>query len=480
MTRLLALTLLFGLSTTIAADPGLDLIILADRSTSMAHQPRADAPLLLLTVDLLARNATANRIEHRIAVIGFGSAATVDIPFTRVRPATVPALRERIAGLRHEDRGDTDVLAAFTAAKSLFETLGPAPDRRRAIVLVTDGVPYVRGTNMSAYRTALRDFAATHFAQGGVTVDVLLIGARNDSIWQGIGTSVVLAGRGQDQLLAQAHGIITRVAGTRTAESAPAKAHPAVETLIVPPYLEVIVFDIFRATPAERVEVFPPGARVPVRAGVGGVESVRLGDALATLVVPRPAPGEWTIRKSAAGARVRVLSQQFFPRGVLVRPSPTERLRQCERVVLAYRVIDGSGAPLRTLRDYAIAVDLLLAKPDGTTVAVAVEQDASLGASTFRSVNEVFCGIDGRYWTDVRITTVDARGRHLDVFRDRWSGFSVAASPRPCTANEKTAPARNSATAWRRSWRAWLWLVFGPAVVIVAMLVILAWQKTRS
>lgn len=479
MTRSFALALLLGMSTTMAADAGLDLVVLVDRSTSMSARRRADALLLHITVDLLVRNAAANRVEHRIAAIGFGSAAAVDIPFTPLRPAAIPTLRRRIDALRHEDRGATDVLAAFAAAESLFRTLGRSPERRRAVVLLTDGVPYVHATNMSAYQTELRDFVRAHFTRSGITVDVLLVGARNDPIWRDAGTSVVLAGRAPDQFLAQAHGVITGLAGTRTTESAPAKTNPAVDTLIVPPYLEVIVFDIFRATPRETVDVFPPGSAVSLRAGVGGVESVRLGDALATLVVPRPAPGEWTIRKSSTGARVRVLSQQFFPRGLLLRPAPTERLRKCDRVPLAYRVVDGSGAPLRILRDYAISVEIALLKPDGTAQAMAVESDPSLDSSVFRSSNTVFCDVAGRYWTDVRITTTDARGHRLDVFRDRWSGFSVAASPLACAKQAAVSPSSHAATTARSASGPSAALTIAAVTTILALVLLVVRRKTK-
>jgi hypothetical protein len=154
--------------------------------------------------------------------------------------------------------------------------------------------------------------------------------------------------------------------------------------------------------------------------------SLPVGDVLATLVVPRPAPGEWTIRKSHPGARVRVLSQQFFPRGALLRPAETETLPRCNRVPLAYRVLDGRGDPLQELRDYALSLEVTLAKPDGARSTIAMERDPSLGAGGFRSTHDPLCEIAGRYWTDVRITALDAKGHRLEVFRDRWSGFSVA------------------------------------------------------
>jgi uncharacterized protein YegL len=475
----LALALLLSISAAAAADTGLDLAVLVDRSTSMAARSHSQAVFLRMTLDLVARNAAANRVEHRIAVIGFGSSATVDVPFTSVGQSDLRQLRRRIEALRYEDRGDTNVLAALVLAEQQFGALPRSPERRRAIVLLTDGVPYVRGGDMRSYRADLQRFVETRLARFGVTIDVLLIDSRDSAFWQRLGR-VELTGHAPDRLLPQAHGVIARLVGTRTAESAPAKTRPAVDTLVVPPYLDIIVFDIFRASPGAAVEILPPHSTEPIRAGAGGIESVLIGDVLATLVVPRPAPGEWTIRKSRAEARVRILSQQFFPRGLLLQPSETTALRRCDRVALSYRVLDGNGHPLDELRDYTLSLEVTLAKPDGANAGIGMERDPAL-PSAFRSTQDIVCELAGRYWTDVRITTVDAGGHRLDVFRDRWSGFSVApGTPGRCRAQAVKAgtarPERNSAPP-RPSGTSWIVAAFLLGVVAIA-----AWvrQKTKS
>jgi VWA domain-containing protein len=424
------LALVLFMSTAASAAPGLDVALLIDRSTSMAHRSRNQDVLLRMTLDLLARNAEGNRVDHRIAVISFGSAARVDVPFTSVA-GDQARLRNSLAKLHYEDLGDTDVLEAFVLAETLFRALPAAPERRRAIVLLTDGVPYVRGVDPAAYRTNLRMFAASHLAGAGITIDVLLLDSRKSAMWSEL-ARVATAGSAPDEFLPRAHGVIARLAGTRTAESAPAKTNPAIDTLVVPPYLEIIVFDIFRAARNAAVEIFPPGSSRPIRAGVDGIISLPVGDVLATLVVPRPAAGEWTIRKSRPDARVRVLSQQFFPRGVLLFPAETETLRRCDGVPLAYRVLDGRGQPLQELRDYALSLDVTLARPGGGSSSVAMNRDPALGAGAFRSVHDSSCPLPGRYWTDVRVTAVDTGGHRFEVFRDRWSGFSVG--PGDCSA----------------------------------------------
>jgi von Willebrand factor type A domain len=428
--RFLAIALLLAVSTAASAEAGLDLVVLLDCSKSMARHAGEEVPLLRLTADMLARNAASNRLDHRLAVIRFGSEATVDLPFTSARE-----VGRRIGVLGYEDRGETHVLGALVKAEQLFLTMPPKPERRRAIVMLTDGVPYVRGRDMGAYRASLSRF----LARPGVSIDVLLTDAAAHAFWRDL-ARVELAGRTPDRMLAAAHGVIATLAGTQTAESAPAKTGQAVDTLFVPPYLDLVVFDIFRPSAAVAVEVFPPGSATPIRAGTGGIESVPLGDVLTTLAVPRPAAGEWTIRKSGGDARVRILSQQFFPRGTLLHPSPTRAPRQCDRVPLVYRVVDGSGRPFEELRNYTLALEVTLARPGATSMTVAMERDLAAGAGGFRSVADVACDLAGRYWTDVRITTLEPNGRRLDVFRDRWSGFSVMPAANDC--NQRYTDAR--------------------------------------
>jgi hypothetical protein len=200
--------------------------------------------------------------------------------------------------------------------------------------------------------------------------------------------------------------------------------------LIVPPYVDVIVFDVFNGASGAEVKLFPPSSRTPVRGGANDVEAIRVGTALTTFVVPRPQPGRWIIRNSHHGARVRIVSQQFFLRGVLVHPEATEKLRQHDRVQLVYRLLDGNGRPLRPTAEYPLSLDVVIADPEGARTQMTMKAATDLGPGAFRSVEEVECTVGGRYWAEVKVRTVDAAGRRLDIFDDRWSGFSVAPAAR--------------------------------------------------
>lgn len=417
----LALLLIAGAAH---AAPGLDLAILVDRSSSMVGRSAFQDVLLQMTVDLLARSAEASRAEHRIAVIGFGSAATVDVPLTLIR-RDQPALRSRLAALHYEDRGETDVLAALRLAEGLFRQLPQLPDRRRAIVLLTDGVPFVHGIPSWRSHMQLRAFIEKDLAKENISLDVLLLDGRNAGFWAGL-AHVTLAESVAERLLPQAHALIGRLAGTRTAEGTPSKSDAATEMLVVPPYLEMIVFDVVRGSAGSAVAIVPPGATQPIDGRSAGVTEVAVGTVLTTFAVPHPAAGEWLIKKSDSAARVRVLSQQFFPRGTLLHPAAGDRAAPCDRVAVTYRLLDGRGKPLRELPEYALSLHLALATPHGATRSIPMQRDPLLGAGGFRSMTDAACDHAGRYWTEVRVTAVDAHGRRLEVFRDRWSGFSVA------------------------------------------------------
>jgi hypothetical protein len=159
------------------------------------------------------------------------------------------------------------------------------------------------------------------------------------------------------------------------------------------------------------------------------VEEVHAGDLLSTVVVRRPAAGAWVFRKSDPSARVSVLSQQFFPRGVLVHPGAAPPVRQHDEVTIGYRLDDGSGQPLQELLGYPLSIDVSLALPDGQRVVLPMTRDAVSPSSLYRT-RPIECSVMGRYWAEVLVTTADSSGQPVRIFEDRWSGFTVEAGVR--------------------------------------------------
>ena len=195
------------------------------------------------------------------------------------------------------------------------------------------------------------------------------------------------------------------------------------DLLIVPPYLDVMVLDVFSASADARVEIFPPGRTTPLRSGTDGVERLGIGQEMSTLTVPRPQPGVWIVRKTRPDTRVRIASHLFFPRGVLVEPSLRQKLGQHDRLSLVYRLLDREGKVLIEPPGYELSLALSLVRPDGLAQRLLMTRGSG---AEFRSP-PVDLSLPGHYWTDVRVTTFDAEKRPLEVLRDRWSGFTVAA-----------------------------------------------------
>lgn len=412
-------------STILRADIGLDVIVLVDRSESMASARHLSALFVPMVLDLVARNATANRVDHRIAVIGFGSAARLEVPFVWCNDRELARFRRQFEQ-PSADLGHTNFAAAFTAASRLFDTLPADPERRRSILLFTDGKPYAPSLNANAGRASLHELIATDLGARRIPLTVLLLDGDVNAMWRKLAGRVHVTGREPDQMLARSHAAITELVGTRRVEAVSGAGSEGTDHLTVPPYLEMIVFDVFRGSPDAAVELIPPAvAAAPIGSGSNDGEAIRTGDVMATYVVPRPRPGEWTIRKSHKDARVRIVSQQFFPRGVLIQPAG-ETVRQHDRVQLTYRVLDGARQPLQEVPGYPLSLELAIADPSGVRRRLPMASAADQGLGVFRSIEGLECTLSGRYWTDVKVTTLDSSGRRLDIFHDRWSGFSVS------------------------------------------------------
>ncbi|HYO12482.1 MAG TPA: hypothetical protein VE685_04715 [Thermoanaerobaculia bacterium] len=216
------------------------------------------------------------------------------------------------------------------------------------------------------------------------------------------------------------------------AGSWPEATNEKVETLVFPPYLDSVVLDLFSEQGEIGVDIFAPDApHRPLTAAVEGVEEIRLGQSLRTVIIERPQPGRWVFRKPRPKTRVRILSQQFFPRGALLQPRGGETLRQHDHVFITYQVMDDNGSPLRELPGYPLAVEISLVRPGGHRLSLDMERRPELGSGVFRTPERIECSLPGRYWTEVVLTTRDLTGRKVKVLQDRWSGFSVrAAGPR--------------------------------------------------
>jgi len=411
-----------------AAGPGLDLLLLVDRSGSMSsHSPPAIVDALPLALNVLAWSSRSARVNHRFGVISFGSRAHVDVPLTLVDVDTLPLLRTLLSTLPSRSLGSTNFAAPFESAAKALSSLPADPRRRRAILVLTDGYSDTPGVDPRAVRRTIEDVAASTLRDPPVSVDVLLFGNGEPEPWTKLTNSRIHRVQGdRGDLLAALHGVVGDLVGARNTEQIIAGA---ADVLVLPPYLELAVFDIVRGGAHQSVTVVPPGSSQPIGARTPGVEEMRSGDLMSTIIVRRPAPGAWVFRKSAPAARVTVLSQQFFPRGALVQPSAAPAVQLHDRVRIGYRLEDGEGRPLQEELGYPLSVDVSLASPDGRRVVLPMTRDPGSQAAVYRTTLAA-CDLAGRYWTEVLVTTADSNGTPVRVFEDRWSGFTVSAEQR--------------------------------------------------
>jgi uncharacterized protein YegL len=422
---------LFVLAASAAASdaegPGIDVLILVDRSRSMSAGSTTYADdALTMTAMILAWSAQVAHVRHRLGIISFGSAPRIDVPFTIADRQSLPALQRQIGALSRRSLGHTNFPAAFAAAAEALDALPLDARRRRAILLFTDGRPSVPGWSRTASTENARRTIAARLSAASISIEVLLLGSARDAApWQqmaNVRVHRVPSDRGTS--LAILHRIVGHAVGTRNEQQGIAGAS---DVLVIPPYLDLVIFDVFRGSAGKEVSILAPGATQTLDAQSAGVEEIHIGDLLTTLIIRRPAPGQWTFRKADASARVKVLSQQFFPRGVLVTPAPELLLRQHDRVSLQYRVIDGEGRALRELPEYPLSVDVTIAAPDGRRTELTMQRE---GDGVYRAAVDAECEIAGRYWTEIVVTTPDAAARRVRVFEDRWSGFTVEAAAR--------------------------------------------------
>lgn len=423
---LLCVCLLAAAFPAYADDPagaGLDLLLLVDRSASMAAYGRSLDEAVPLALHVVAWNGRAAGVRHRFGAISFGSDVRVDVPLTTVGDETLPLLRSRIgnAGPRRS-LGHTNFEKAFSAAAAAFRALPEDARRRRAILALTDG-----HTDVPAAAKETATEAAAAPIPSSVVVDVLLFG-RNGDPWRRFSSARVhRVTFARNELLPVLHRVVAGAVGTRAIQRT---FSGATGTLVLPPYLDVVVFDVFRDGSTEPVSIIPPGSTSPLGPLTRGFEEVDLGGTMLTAVVRRPAPGPWTFMASSRTASVTVLSQTFFPRGVLVSPASVRPPRLHDRIGIAYRLLDGSGGALRELPAYPLTVDVALVGPDGRRDVLPMLRAAGSLSALYRTATTTACGLAGRYWTEVSVRTADSTGRPLVIFEDHWSGFAVEAAPR--------------------------------------------------
>jgi hypothetical protein len=231
--------------------------------------------------------------------------------------------------------------------------------------------------------------------------------------------------RDREEIFRTLHKVINDILGTPSQHIPP----DMYDNVVIPPYLESVVFDIFRDNPGVEVEIFPvDNPDQPLSSETENVSFVRVGRTIKTVTVTNPKPGIWRIRKSDENARVDVYFQRFFPRGILLCPNPGDSIRQFEKLVVKYRVEDGDHNPIKELPGYPLTLELSLVKPDGARVQMEMKKSSEPSEkekSVFKTIGEIVCDLPGTYKTEVVIGTKNLKNKPVTLFRDQWSKFQV-------------------------------------------------------
>lgn len=188
-----------GTVTTTTTTKPCDIVLVLDQSGSMAYnfdgnetstdsarRQYAMKQAVNTFIEAVADKYDAEKSDHRISIVTFGSDASVLQDWTLVTPAETDteespsgetALKAKINGLPREPEGATNVADGMQSAQALMQGdsgyTGTNAKRQKVVILFTDGVP----TQQSAFDTtvangaiqsakALKDSGATVYSVG--------------------------------------------------------------------------------------------------------------------------------------------------------------------------------------------------------------------------------------------------------------------------------------------------------------------------
>jgi hypothetical protein len=415
---------------------GFDFIVLVDQSGSMKGTTGAASDALGVrndmvkrTFELLATDGVLNKVTHRFGVISFGSTVREDLPLSPITAASVDNLREKLnRNLIDISLVYTHFSAAFEKARRMF-AVGPRAERgKRIVLLITDGAPYVEGIHIPSYTRNLKELIKSNFPYPDYKIHVVALNDPSSNYWNEYRDFWKKLSNNQARKLENDREEIFRALREEISKiigSTPGKV--VRKDPVIPPYLESVIFDIFRDNPDLIVKIFPAD-RVDQALSPQdeGVEFVNVGRTIQTVTVKNPVPGQWRIEKTDEEGNVKIYMQSFFPIGKLLHPDPDKPIKQFEKVIVKYRVEDGNNQPLKELPGYPLTLELTLVKPDGSRVQKEMGKSSdSFETSVYRTIETVECDQKGEYQTEVLIATKDIKNRQVSLFRDQWSKFQV-------------------------------------------------------
>lgn len=368
----------------------LEVVFIIDQSGSMSGSPidhpipndpnglRFFAPLHVVRwmgSDYV--NANSVRLPSRpvkvyhVAVVDFGDRADVRLPWTTIAPANKEdqealesALTLKLAPFEG-NLGNTNVLAGFEAARDLFAQRSTVRDNcpRRAVFLITDGMPYVKPAEEGGYFSIVQHMAAVktlvqgELADMGVQTWVTAINDSTDNYWPRMEPYwkdiLSIFPEGEEPLAWKVNTEDeTSERTSRLMNELADRVYEVVQigTRCVPPYLQEIMLTFYKRNLSEHLDVSDAiGPLTPSRSDVQ-VEVSGYDEPIETLRVQQPLPGQWEINTTAPRADVLIQLDKLPANGLLFEPVGRDAIQYVQDTV-KLRIADAQGNPLPEYTD---------------------------------------------------------------------------------------------------------------------------------
>lgn len=381
-------------------DPALQVVILLDQSGSMkTTDPKH---LRIEGVRYLLANLSWKSAEDNpnlATVIEFGSHPAPPIPSS---PATLAggAVPAAFKGLAARDLQDTAVAEALGSAANVFAS-SPESDRKRRIILFTDGTPDdSRKLSQAAYFSEIAKIHQERLKPAGVELFVVGLDATGQAFTPSQAEWVRVAGKDRVSILREAGELkqhFNRV--VRSMLNLP-KGEPVVLSTSRPeseqevgPNLARLEFHFFPSQPDWEVEVVRPDGKVAKKASgrSGGYSIVSL---------KAPPAGTWKLRYARGSSPVEVYRDDAPMRLGLVHPLASG-FPQGKPMRLVLSLAQSSGSRITPDPANPLAVTALVASPGGEQTQVTFSGPDSLGL--FTADKTAPTSTAGRYQVGVRV-----------------------------------------------------------------------------
>lgn len=466
--------------TTDRAYTGLDLVILVDQSGSMGgiNYGSSDHPAVndsnelrfaatQFIMDWLGSASLTYGLDldhdFRVALIDFGDTveSRLDPPIVTIDPRSDQEWGPKLSELQRQasaesfgyrNLGNTNHLLAFQKARQIFDTMdaeGVSGNRLRAIIMLTDGIPYVLETPASSstetpasdgstptpappkpialdrYMADLLPYVHDNFPYPEYRIFIVGMNDSDRDQWgpvvrywnQVTNNNAELveeneqAGSTLQKFLEELRRTIGMGRGGFPAECGP---------YMVPPYLQMIRFNVHKASAQDRIGLRVNNTDIDLqdtsKATVRGAASV-----IETIEIPNPEPGFWDIVcPPSARLDPEIYSEEVQMVAQLL--SPTGRQLQFVPAPIQLKLSGYGGSLLPRYADpkYRLDVEARITQPSGETVISLALNDQGIYTAPFTPSEP------GAYRINITAITQDPNGNFIELLNEDKGEFTVS------------------------------------------------------